>query len=210
VSAEASGKRRYRSSLRAERATDTRDRIIAAARELFAARGFASTTVAVIAERADVAVPTVYATFANKTAIVVEMVMQLVAEIDIEKWHAEGDSEPDPRRQLDLFARFHRELFARGKDVWAAALDAGGDPAVLEIHAHGARKAKEWLTPIVASLARAGLLAHGLTRQDGVESAWMLCGMEAYFRATRDLGWTDAQYERWLRRNLYLQLTGTA
>ncbi len=204
------GQRRpYRSTLRVERAADTRDRIIAAARDLFADRGFAGTTVALIAERANVATPTVYATFANKTAIVVELVNQLVTNIDIEKWHVGSESEPDPRRQLDLFATFHRELFASGKDIWAAALDASSDPAVVEIHAHGARKAKEWLSPIVAGLAEAKLLTPDLSRRDAVDCAWMLCGMELYFRAVNGLEWTDDQYEQWLRRSLHLELTGT-
>ena len=203
-------RRSYRSTLRGERAADTRDRIVAAARELFASQGFAGTTVALIAERAKVASPTVYATFSNKTAIVVEMVNQLVAEIDVEKWHAGSETEPDPRTQLDLFATFHRELFSNGRDVWAAALDASGDPAVEELHAHGARKAKEWLKPIVAGLAKSKLLTKGLSQRDAVERAWMLCGMELYFRAVNGLGWTDDKYEKWLRESLRLQLTGTS
>src|SRR5438105_10523175 len=61
--------RRYRSALRDERAADTRARIVTAARDLFAARGFADTTVALIAARAGVAQPTVYAVFGSKGAI---------------------------------------------------------------------------------------------------------------------------------------------
>jgi AcrR family transcriptional regulator len=197
-------RRQYRSALRDERAADTRDRIVAAARELFASRGFAGTTVAVIAEHAGVAVPTVYATFANKTAIVAEMVNQLVAEVDVEKWLAGTDA--DPARQIDAFAAFHRDLFSRGRDVWAATLAAAGDSAVAEIHAHGARASREWLTRIVSGLVRSKSLAKGLTQRQAVEAAWMLCGMELYFRASRDLGWTDEEYERWLRRSLRSQL----
>jgi AcrR family transcriptional regulator len=193
-----------------ERAAETRDRIVSAARELFASRGFAGTTVALIAERANVATPTVYATFSNKTAIVAEMVNQLVAEIDIEKWHAGSDAEPDPRRQLDLFATFHRELFSRGRDVWAAAIDAAADPAVVELQAHGARQAKEWLKPIVAALSKSKLLVAGLTQKEAVDRAWMLCGMELYFRARNGLGWTDDHYEKWLKHSLALQLTGSS
>jgi hypothetical protein len=94
--------------------------------------------------------------------------------------------------------------------VWAAAIDAADDPAVVELQALGARKAKEWLRPIVAGLAKSKLLAHGLTQREAVDCAWMLCGMDSYFRATRGLGWNDDHYERWLKRILQLQLIGTA
>jgi hypothetical protein len=97
-----------------------------------------------------------------------------------------------------------------GKDVWAAAIDAADDPAVVELQALGARNAKEWLRPIVAGLAKSKLLAHGLTQREAVDCAWMLCGMDSYFRATRGLGWNDDHYERWLERILQLQLIGTA
>ena len=56
------GKRRYQAPRRAEQAAATRRAILAAARDLFVSRGYATTTVADIAERAQVSVDTVYAT----------------------------------------------------------------------------------------------------------------------------------------------------
>ena len=56
--------------MREQRVADTRRRIATAARELFAPFGFGGTTVAAIAERAGVSVPTAYATFGTKGAIV--------------------------------------------------------------------------------------------------------------------------------------------
>ncbi|WP_406118166.1 TetR/AcrR family transcriptional regulator [Streptomyces sp. NBC_00989] len=199
-------RRRYRSTLRDERAADTRNRIIDAARTLFREHGFAGTTVAVIAKQAGVAAPTVYAVFCNKAEIIKELVRRLEAEADGEQWRARIGAEPDPRRKLDLYAAWHRLLFSRGRDVLGAAIDAGGDPAVRELREEGDRSNQTWLDPVVDALMEAGLLAPGLTRQDAVDRMMLLSSVELYFRATAGRGWTDDQYQQWLTESLRQQL----
>lgn len=56
------------------RRSDARDRVIEAAGELFAERGFDETSMALIAEAADVAVGTLYNLFANKESLFRELV----------------------------------------------------------------------------------------------------------------------------------------
>ena len=68
-----SSSRPYQSSLRDERARETRRRIRGSARALFASNGFTETTIAQIAERAGVSQQTVYKAFGSKGAIVGEM-----------------------------------------------------------------------------------------------------------------------------------------
>jgi AcrR family transcriptional regulator len=201
-----SQRRPYQSPLREERAVQTRDRIVAAARELFASQGFAATTVAMIAKRAGVAAPTVYATVGSKAAIVGEMIAELEAEVDRDRWGSRILAEPDPRRKLALYASFLRSLYSNGHDMWAAAISAATDPAVVELHSHGEREARLWLVPIVDALDEAGELAEHLSRAQAVERAWMLTALELYFRGTTGLGWTDDQYESWLAEILGQQL----
>ncbi len=201
-----SARRTYQSPLREERAAATRARIVAAARELFAGQGFDGTTVAMIAKHAKVATPTVFTTFGSKAAIVGAMIAGLEAEADRDRWGERIRAEPDPRRKLGLYATFLRNLYANGRDMWAAAINASSDPAVVELKSHGEREAREWLAPIIASLDEAGRLAPHLTRDDAVERAWMLSALELYFRGTTGLGWTDDQYESWLAEVLGQQL----
>src|SRR5713226_10204968 len=59
-------KRRYDGSKRREAAARTRQAILAAALELFTARGYSTTSMAAIAARADVALDTVYASVGRK------------------------------------------------------------------------------------------------------------------------------------------------
>ena len=59
-------------------------RMVEAAHELFVARGYAATTIAAIAETADVSVPTVYAGFAGKADLLKHAIDVAIA----------GDTEP--------------------------------------------------------------------------------------------------------------------
>ena len=63
-------KRPYDSSRRRKQALHTRDTIVAAARELFLGDGYAATTIASIAEAADVSVETIYKGFGSKPGLV--------------------------------------------------------------------------------------------------------------------------------------------
>jgi len=62
-------KRQYNSTRRHEQANETRLRILRAAHDLFVEKGYGRTTIAQIAERAGVAVETVYAAFRNKATL---------------------------------------------------------------------------------------------------------------------------------------------
>lgn len=203
-------RRAYRSTLREERAAETRRRIVRAARELFTSEGFASTTVAMIAARAEVAAPTVYATFGSKSAIVGAMLEGLEQEAQSEAWDARIRSEQDPRRRLALYAAFLRALYSGGQGIWPAAMGASGDPAVADLKERGEQRSRAWLVPIVDALAEADALAVGLSREDAVDRAWMLSALELYFRGTAGLGWDDDQYEAWLAQSLLAQLTRPA
>lgn len=201
----AARQRSYRSTLRDERAADTRARIVGAARELFATEGFATTTVARIAEHAGVAQPTVYAVFGGKGEIMRELVARLETDAGAPEWRARIDAEPQPRRKLELYAAWHRELFASGRDLLAAALQASSDPAVAELHQQGHRSAREWLEPIITALADADALQPGLTHQRAADRAWILTSYEVYFRVAA-CGWSDDEYQRWLTDLLQQQL----
>ena len=68
------GKRPYHSRVRQWQAKDTQRRIIAAARQLFASRGYAATTLEAIAEMADVSPKTLGAVLGSKHALLAEVI----------------------------------------------------------------------------------------------------------------------------------------
>jgi AcrR family transcriptional regulator len=199
-------RRRYRSELREQRAADTRRRITRAAGELFAAHGFAGTTVASIAARARVSEATVYATFGTKGAVVRALLGEMEQQADVAGWSERIDGEPDPRRKLRAFAQWTRVLFSSSKATIAAVRDALADPALIELGQEGDRRRREGLRGLISSLARAGALKPGLSRREAVDRAWMLTGLELYLAAVDGCGWSDAHYERWLAATLVEQL----
>src|SRR4029453_6399675 len=117
-------KRGYASVVRREQAARTRARILDAAGPLFEADGYARTTMRGIAQHAEVAADTVYATFGSKARV-------LTALID-HRLDPTGDvrnaldtpgaratrPEPNQRRQVHLFARWVAATLARVRPVY--------------------------------------------------------------------------------------------
>lgn len=202
----AAGKRTYRSALRDERAADTRRRIVSAAGELFTERGFVETTVPVIAARAGVSQPTVFAVFGSKGGIVRALTQLLEDDADAAGWRPRINAEADPGRKLELFARWSRQLYSTGRGLIAAIQDARGEPAIADLHAQGDHNRRQWLSDAVTSIAGAGALHPGLSDSEAVDRAWILTGFELYFRATDGCGWSDDAYEHWLSGLLCDQL----
>ena len=197
---------RYRSPLRAERAADTRHRIAAAALELFTSHGFGGTTIAAIAERAGVAPQTVYATFGTKAAILRALLERMEDDAGAAQWRDHIAAADDPAAKLEAFAYWSASMFATSKAIVAAAQGAIGDPAIVDLRDEGNRRRRQGVTALVDSLADRGALATGLTRQQAVDRAWMLTGIELYLAATDGCGWTDTDYARWLASLLVHQL----
>ncbi|MEE6281814.1 TetR/AcrR family transcriptional regulator [Georgenia sunbinii] len=198
--------RTYRSPLRTRRAAETRERIAASARDLFAEHGFAGTTVAEVAEVAGVTPQTVYATFGSKGAIVGALLAQLEHDADAAGWLVRVRAEADPRRKLADFAAWTSALLSSSKVALTAMHVAAGDPALAELRTQGDQHRRAALRELVTDLEQAGALSRDLTIARGVDRAWMLTGVELYLAARDACGWSDAEYADWLTRLLQDQL----
>ena len=93
----------YHSPRRAEQAIATRRAVLDAARELFIEHGYAVTTVADIARRAQVAVDTVYAAVGRKPALLREVLETAIS----------GSDQAVPAEQRDYVARVRAAKGAR-------------------------------------------------------------------------------------------------
>ncbi|GGV02204.1 TetR family transcriptional regulator [Actinomadura cremea] len=78
---------------RAERSRRTREKVIGAARELFIAQGYGATSLQEVADRAGVAVQTVYYAFSNKRTLFKDVVDASIA----------GDTEPVATMEREWF-----------------------------------------------------------------------------------------------------------
>ena len=209
----ASKHRPYEMSNRARQARETRRRIVEAAARLFVREGYAATSIHAIAEEAGVAVPTVYASLRSK-ANILRAVVELTIRGDDESrplasraaWQ-QMERQDDPRDQLRLFARLHRQICDREAAVFAQLeAAAGADPEATQLLAEHDQNRHETQSRLADILARRKQLKPGLTRRKAADSIWTLASERTYLALVRDRGWSPASYERWVVEQLVAAL----
>lgn len=208
-------KRRYHSPQRQEQAELTRRKLLEAARRLFAAHGYAATTLPAIAREAGVSAPTVTAVFGTKIALL-EALIKLVVRGDVASaplaerpWWQEMLAEPDPRRQLRLHATNTRQIHERSADVFEIVRGAAtADPEIAALlRQRGARRLQD-TRAMAESLARKQALGPGLTIEQATDLLWALSAPELYRLLVAERGWSPERYEQWLAAALIYSLLG--
>src|SRR3954452_4265842 len=105
-------RRRYDATRRQEQARRTRATTLAAARRLFLSHGYSATTIAAVAQAAEVSSQQVYKTFGNKAGLVKALFDVAIAGDDEPVAMVQRESltnvreEQDPRKKLRLYADF--------------------------------------------------------------------------------------------------------
>lgn len=94
----------------------TRAKLLQAALELFASRGYAATPVDAIADAAGVSVGLLYYHFKNKPAVLQSIFEQSLA--DVQATFAAADREPDPRDRLAALLRSAGAIVPRHRHFW--------------------------------------------------------------------------------------------
>jgi len=196
--------RPYRAPRRAERAALTRRAILAAARDLFVSRGYTPTTVAEIAERAGVAVDTIYATIGRKPALMRELVEAAISGTDHPVPAEERDyvqrtaAASTAREKFAAYAQgivaIHRRLapiFLSLRD--AAANDA--DCAALWTQISERRAAN--MLRFAADLRSTRELRSDLSDSEVADVIWTMNAAE-YFDLLAQRGWTPERIGDWL------------
>lgn len=178
-------RRPYDASGRRERARQTRERVVQAARERFLADGYAVTSVAAIAEEAGVSVDTIYKTFGGKPGLVramyeraLEGAGSIPAERRSDRLQVE---EPDPRKIIAGWGRFVAELTPRGAPIYllirsAAASDPELQALLEEIDASRLRR----MTANARRFRKAGHLRPGVSIATAADIMWTYSSAELY------------------------------
>ena len=201
--------RPYEMSHRGRQARETRRRIVEAAALLFVRDGYSATSISAIAERAGVAVPTVYASLKSK-ATILRAVVDLTVRGDDEAatlasradWK-EMEGQADPRDKLALFARLHRLICDREAPVFAQLeAAAGADAEATELLAEHDRRRYETQRRLARNLHRRKQLRPGLAAREAADMIWTLASERTYLALVHQRGWTPERYERWLAAQL--------
>jgi AcrR family transcriptional regulator len=198
-----------------EKSRQTRRRILQAASELFVAQGYGATTLQGIAERAGVAVQTIYFAFGNKPSLLKELVDVTIA----------GDDEPIPTMQRAWFldalgsdtAQAHLRAHVHGTgqmlqrvapimDVLRAA--GAQDPSLANMWQQDTDPRLEVHTAAARSLvAKPGARAH-LSVEHAADLLFGLLSPELYLLFVRDRGWAPDRWEKWVYDTLHTQICG--
>jgi AcrR family transcriptional regulator len=201
---------------RARKAQATRERILDTAEALFVRDGYAATTIAAIADQADVAVQTVYAVFGTKRAILSELLAVRVTGddggsglTDRDEWRA-MEAETDPGRQLKLLAAIASRIGERMGALYSVLAGASGsDPEVAEMHRRQQQRRHDDQRRVARSLARKDALRTGLSEARATDIMWAVANPATHHSLVAERRWSPSEYERWLADVLTCSLLGT-
>jgi len=196
------------STHRQRQAQATREQVAAAARALFAERGYVAATITAIAEAADIPAPTIYSAFGSKKKILDEVVRLWIAASDVQRLHDEALAQPDPAQRVRVIAHFQRLQLDHGLDVILIYQEAARtDPQMASAWRNVLAGRERALGELVVSLE--GDLAPGLDTKGAIDRFLTCTLAEIYSMLVQERGWSPEQYERWLGDLLIDQLLGT-
>src|SRR5690242_15169508 len=198
---------------RKERARETRRRMLAAARKLFADNGYVPTTMAAIAEEAGVAVQTVHFTFHTKADLLQELIRVVSAGEDDPKpvmdreWAQEAMAAADPQRSLALMAEYGTEIFRRVAPLRKAIETAASvDAEVAALWRSIAVARRGGIKRIFAAMDSRGELDPKLGPDRATDIASVIHSHEAFLGLTVLGGWSVEEYKAWSYQTLCDQL----
>jgi AcrR family transcriptional regulator len=197
---------------------ETRRRLLAAAKQEFAERGYAAATVVRIADRADVSVQTLYSAWGNKRALLRAVMETSVMGDDDTFFEAERPPVAllfanvddavlaDPHRLINHIVHQFRLLAERSAVGWQTYRDAAGaDPDV----------AADWQQLMeIRRVSFSTMFAHipvvalrpGLTKKLAADTAWAIASPQTHEAMVTQGGYSYDAYEKWVRTTLIAAL----
>lgn len=198
---------------RRERAALTRRRMLDAAYDLFCADGYRATTMDAIADRAGVAVQTLYFTFHTKDELLQEVHDRTVLGHDQvpppqQAWHIAALAEPDAWRAMALIVEGVATILARVAPMVPVAHAVAGDPAGAMFD-RSEQLRREGYTVLVNELVKKAPLVAGMSRPRATDLLLVLLGPEIYRSLVLETGWTRRQWMSWTTDTLTRSFFGT-
>lgn len=192
-------KRIYHSRVRQRQAEETRQRILAAARELFERRGYAVTTLEAIAELADVSPKTIAAIFGSKRALLAEAIDSDAFSLRVQQLLEELRAVEDPSRQLSLIAQITRQAYEPLVSLLELLRSAGAvAPELAELAQQVEARRRQNQARLIAALHAQGVLHRGLSLEEAADVPWVLTSYEVFRMLVGQQRWEPERYETWL------------
>jgi len=202
-------KRRYVSQARSEAADATRGRVLDAAKTLFIRHGIDRVTVTQIAERAGVAVSTVYGLFKSKEGILRELMRGALFGDRFQAARAKLKGVTDPVKLIELSAQVARAIY-EGESAELGLMRGASafSPSLRKMEEEFEELRLEMQTERVKLLFAQSRQAKGLDLDEARRILWMYTSREIYRMLVQEAGWTPDRYQEWLSRTLVGTLVG--
>lgn len=201
-------RREYRSELRQRQAEETRTRILVSAAELFAADGYARTTLAKIASAAGVSAETVQGQ-GSKAALLVAALEYVVVgvsgeenvlNLELGRRLQAVESVPEA---IELVIAEQTEAHERSAGLALALIGAAnGDPELDRYLTALSASITEQHSRILGIFRDRGWLRDEMPYDELVETSAVLCSVDTFIRITQRDRWPVDRYRTWLRRML--------
>jgi AcrR family transcriptional regulator len=195
---------RVKGQSRQEKAAATRRRMLDAAYDLFCSDGYRATTMEAIAERAGVAVQTLYFTFHTKDELFQEVHERTVVGDEnlpppMQPWYLAAVAADDVGSAVRHVCRGVLTISRRVAPMIPAFHAVAGDPAG-EVWERSQELRHDGMVEIVAILTRKASLRPGVTRSHAADVLFLLLGPELYRTMVIGRGWTERQLAAWTER----------
>jgi AcrR family transcriptional regulator len=183
----------------------TEERILAAATELFLANGYVATTLAAVADAADVGVRTVYVRFGTKAQLLKRAIdVAIVGDnlpVDVmgREWATTATTAATLAERIDAIAAGARGIMSRAAGVLAVGQEAATmEPLLAEQWRLGREATRNAFRRIFTKAVEDGLL-DGTRLEWIVDSAAIIGAAETYLLAQTMLHCDLDTYEAWIR-----------
>ena len=188
--------RRYESSVRAERAGENRDRLVAAAHGLFLRQGWTKTTMTQVAAAAGLARPTVYLHFDTKVDLLIACIDTSLSEIPVrDRADYQAMGKGTPLQRAATAARWLRGAYERSASIQRVLDDA----AVSTPEAAQAQTRMEQRRHDEFANACRLVLGGRLPPNALVDEVWALGSRAMWFKLA-ECGWSPDDWEAWFVR----------
>ena len=186
-----------------QRADLTRRTILGAARELFHERGYAGTSAKALAERAGVAVQTIYSTFGSKAGVAEALGELAAEESGIREMTERLPSVHDPGQAVELIVRIRRRLREHaGKTVAVLRAGAAVEPSLRRAWDEGRRYRRAGQLFLMRRMEEQNALAEGIDAVRAADISGALTADEVADVLIDQCGWSYDEYEAWLTASL--------
>jgi AcrR family transcriptional regulator len=196
-------KRTYNSENRNAQASQTKNRILESARQLFQSEGFECVTIEKLAQAAEVSVPTVYSLFQSKRGVLFALMDEALPTVQFNALVEEGKLEKSAKKRLMVTAKLTRKLY----DSESKQIDIFQGASVLAPEFKEQQKEREQRRYLrqeefVKTLMKEKALLKGLTVSQARDILWAFTGRDIYRMFVVERGWTSEEYEKWLAQLL--------